>query len=276
MLFRSADLPEVRQEIAEYMSSARRCDDTVGALLDVLWESGAQERTLVIFLSDNGMAFPFAKANCYLHSTRTPWIVRWPGVVRAGAVDAEHLISGIDLLPTVLEAASIEAPAGLDGVTLMPLLRGEKQSFREHVFTQFHQTAGRRNYPMRCVQSRRFGYIFNAWSNGLREFRNEAQAGRTMAALRRSSEDDPAVAARVELFLHRVPEELYDFNNDPGALHNLVDDPACVTELARLRGLLCDWMQRTGDPMLATFERRADVAAREQFMAVTAATLGGQ
>ena len=57
------DLPEVRLEIAEYYNSVRRCDDTVGRLLDVLDEAGVAENTLVMFLSDNGMAFPFAKTN---------------------------------------------------------------------------------------------------------------------------------------------------------------------------------------------------------------------
>ena len=67
------DILDVRLEIAEYYNSVRRCDDTVGRLLDALDEAGAAENTLVMFLSDNGMAFPFAKTNCYLNSTRTPW-----------------------------------------------------------------------------------------------------------------------------------------------------------------------------------------------------------
>src|SRR5262249_41848063 len=77
------DLPPVRREVAQYQSSARRCDDVVGAVLDALAGSGAAGDTLVVFLSDNGMAFPFAKANCYLQSTATPMVVRWPGRVAA-------------------------------------------------------------------------------------------------------------------------------------------------------------------------------------------------
>ena len=83
------DLPDVRLEIAEYYNSVRRCDDTVGRLLDVLDEAGVAENTLIMFLSDNGMAFPFAKTNCYLNSTRTPFLARWPAVIQAGRVDTE-------------------------------------------------------------------------------------------------------------------------------------------------------------------------------------------
>jgi N-sulfoglucosamine sulfohydrolase len=73
------DLPRIRTDAANYHNSVRRCDDTVGAVLRALRESGRESNTLVMFLSDNGMDFPFAKANCYLHSTRTPWIVRGRG-----------------------------------------------------------------------------------------------------------------------------------------------------------------------------------------------------
>lgn len=260
------DLPEVRREIAEYYSSVRRCDDTVGATLDVLRELGLEDNTLVLFLSDNGMAFPFAKTNCYLNSTRTPWIMRWPEKIRPGAIDSKHFVTGIDIMPTFLEAAGVQLPEGMDGQSFMPVLAGESQQDREFAFTQFHQTAGRKNYPMRCVQNTRFGYIFNPWSNGERVFHNESQSGRTFAAMRDAAEQDPDIAARVELFLHRVPEEFYDFENDPNALNNLIDDPAYQEQINHLRTELETWMEQTKDPALACFRERESVQARESFV----------
>jgi N-sulfoglucosamine sulfohydrolase len=270
------DLPDVRREISEYYASVRRCDDTVGAILQALRKHGAEDTTLVVFLSDNGMAFPFAKTNCYLHSTRTPWIMRWPGIISPGRADSEHLVSGIDLMPTLLEAVGVSTPPGVDGRSFMPLLRGEKQSGREVVFTQFHQSAGGGNYPMRCVQTKRFGYIFNPWSSGTRVFRNESQAGRTMQAMQAASVADPAVAERVRFFLHRVPEEFYDFEWDPHALHNLIDSPDHACDVARLRSVLAAWMEQTGDPAREAFRNRESPAAREDFMKETAALLGGR
>jgi len=270
------DLPDVRLEISEYYGSVRRCDDTVGAILNVLRRTRCEGNTIVVFLSDNGMAFPFAKTNCYLHSTRTPWIVRWPDVIQAGRVDGEHFVSGIDLLPTLLDAAGIEPPAAVDGVSFLPLLRGQAQAGRDLVFTQFHQTAGRRNYPMRCVQSRRFGYIFNPWSDGERVFRNESQSGRTMNAMRAAAESSEYIASRVELFLHRVPEELYDFRNDPDALHNLIGVPEYADERDRLCARLEAWMEETDDPALEAFRNRESRAALDGFMADTATRLGGE
>ena len=103
------DIPKVRQEVAEYFTSVHRADETVGEVLRALEESGAAPNTLVMFLSDNGMSFPFSKTNCYFNSTHTPWIVRWPGRVKPGTVDRAHFISGIDYTPTILDAAGLKA-----------------------------------------------------------------------------------------------------------------------------------------------------------------------
>ena len=261
------DIPDVRLEISEYYSSVRRCDDTVGALLEVLETSGMADRTLVVFLSDHGMPLPFAKTNVYYHSTRTPWIVRWPGKVEPGSVDRDHFISGIDLMPTVLDLAGIRVPPGTDGFSFKPLLFGRRQEGREMVFTQFHQTAGRNRYPMRAVEDARFRYIYNPWSDGQRVFRNESQSGRSMRAMRAAGKTDEAVSARCRLFLYRVPEEFYDLDKDPDALKNLIDDPRCRPDIERMRKALADWIRRTGDPALEAFSHRDSQEVRRRFMA---------
>jgi len=270
----SPDIPEIRVEIAEYYSSVRRCDDTVGRLLDMLDETGTTNDTLVLFLSDNGMAFPFAKTNCYLNSTRTPLLARWPGVIQYGRVDDEHFASGIDFMPTILDVAGIDAPDGMDGRSFLPVLRGEKQEGRELVFTQFHQTSARRNFPMRCVQNKRFGYIFNPWSDGEREFRNESQAGRSWKAMEEAAENDPQIAARNRLFSYRILEEFYDFENDPDALHNLIEDPKYASEIEKLRDALELWMAEVNDVALDAFVNRGSRRALMNMMTVVDQEIG--
>ena len=95
-------------------------------MLEALDEAGFVESTLVLFLSDNGMSFPFAKANCYLNSTRTPWIVRWPGRVKPAIVNRDDLISAIDVMPTFLEAAGRSVTMGMDGRSFLALLRRKR------------------------------------------------------------------------------------------------------------------------------------------------------
>lgn len=250
------DLPAVRSEVAQYYSSVHRCDETVGEILRALRETHQEDRTLVMFLSDNGMAFPFAKTNCYLNSTRTPWIVRWPGRVKPGTVDSEHFISGIDFMPTVLEAAGLKPVEGMDGRSFLPVLRGEHQAGRDRVFTMFNQTAGKRDYPMRCLQDKRFGYIFNAWSDGTTVFLSESTGSASFKGMKAAASTDEGIAARVEFLDHRVPEEFYDLQADPNALKNLIDDPQYTAEVARFRMGLLELLRSTDDPVLDAFRKR--------------------
>ena len=250
------DLPRVRAEIAMYNGSVHRSDETVGAVLRALEESGLRNSTVVLFMSDHGMSFPFAKSNCYLHSTNVPWIMRWPERIRAGAVDDEQFVSGIDLMPTLLDLAGLPAPEGMDGRSYRPLLEGRSQDGRDEVYTVFTKTSAGREYPMRCLQNRRCGYVFNAWADGKRTLKMESHRGATYWTMRLAALKDPNVAARMELLRHRVPEELYDFERDPGALMNLVGDAAHAETLDVMRGKMLAFMESVGDPLLPELRRR--------------------
>ena len=251
------DLPGVRNELSTYLNSTRRLDDTFGKTMQALKESGFENNTLVMFLSDNGIAIPFAKCNAYLASTRTPWIVRWPGVVKANTVDDTHFISGIDFFATVLDAAGLSVPKGLDGFSFVPLLKGEKQSGRERVFTQIDMKAGGDAVPMRCVQDGRFGYIFSPWADGAFWYRNNNE-GLTMRAMVEAAESNPEIAERVRMFRYRAMEELYDLRNDPDCLDNLAGKAEYAEELEAKQGQIRAWMQETGDPLLAAFDVRGE------------------
>jgi N-sulfoglucosamine sulfohydrolase len=260
------ELPAVREEVAQYFSAVRRFDDTMGQVLQALDESGQADNTVVMFLSDHGMSFPFAKTNCYPQSTHIPWVIRWPGRIEKGAVDTQHLVAGVDLMPTVLEMVGVSAPAGMDGTSLVPLLMGEAPDWREMVFTQFHHIHGRRPYPMRAVITREFAYIFNPWSDGERVYKAEPLDGMTFAAMVAAAKTDPAVAARVEMVRHRMVEEFYDLRKDPCARENLIDGDASRSERKALQDALRAWMKRTGDPALEAFEGRKSPGALERFM----------
>ncbi len=264
------DLPGVREELSYYLNSVRRLDDTFGKTMQALQESGFAQNTLVMFLSDNGIAIPFAKCNAYLASTRTPWIVRWPGVVKGGSLDRQHMISGIDFFPTVLEAAGLPVASGLDGFSFLPLLQGGEQSGRDQVFTQIDMKAGGDAVPMRCVQNQRLGYIFSPWSDGKFVYRNNNE-GLTMKAMVEAAKTDPRAAERVRMFRYRTFEELYDLQNDPDCLNNLVDKPDRKDDLDRMRSELHAWMKRTHDPLLPAFENRTN---REKVEAVLTSVYG--
>ena len=248
------DLPDIRKELAEYFASVHRADEVTGAVLRALDESGLAENTLVVFTSDHGMPLPFAKTNCWRHSTLTPWIVRWPGKVKPKSVDEKHVISGIDFTPTVLEATGLKPLPGVDGRSYLPLLVGLPQKGWDMAFTSINRTAGKREYPMRCVITKNESYIFNAWSDGKTVFKNESQSGLTMKAMSKAAEDDKNIAARVKHFLYRTPEELYHYEDDPDALENLAKNPAHEVELKKMRAILLKQMKETKDPVLPALQ----------------------
>ena len=242
-------IPKIEQEITEYYNSVKRLDDTVGAILEVLKSEGVEENTIVMFLSDNGMAFPYAKTNAYLNSTKTPWMVRWPNEITAGVVDDVHMISGVDFLPTILEAAGLSEPTGLSGSSFLPILKGEGQQDRDLVFTTFHETFAKDQFPMRAVQDKQYGYIYNGWSNDIISFKNESQEGLTWNAMVEAAKTDPEIGKRVEFYSHRVTEEFYDFKNDPDALNNLINDAAYENHISDKRNALLSWMEKQKDPL---------------------------
>ncbi|MCH2182696.1 MAG: sulfatase [Mariniblastus sp.] len=260
------DHPDIRTELAHYYSSVRRADDCVAQIMKGLEESGEAENTIVFFLSDHGMPLPFAKTAVWHHSTRTPWIVRWPGITEPDSVDRDHMISAVDLVPTLLEIIGADVPNGLDGRSFLPTLRGKKQKGRDVVYKFHNENSGRNRSPMRSVESKKYGYIFNPWSDGKRTFQTATRGTMAFRAMNQVAPDNPAVAARLKLFEHGVPEEFYDYENDPDALHNLVDDPAYAEPLARHRQAMERIMRESNDPLLPVFQNRNDPAFVSTFV----------
>lgn len=253
------DTPLVRRELAAYYSSVRRADDSVGQVLRALKDTGVADNTLLIFFSDHGMPFPFAKTAMWYHSTRTPLMVRWPGVTRGGAVDDTHVVGVVDILPTLCEAAGLPIPGEMDGRSLVEVLRGEKQEGRDYVYVMYEENVGGNRQPTRAVLSRDYGYVYSPWSDGERTF---ATATRGMASTREivrlAESGDVDMQARYDLFLHRVPEEFYHYKKDPDALCNLIDDPAQHKRLTTFRARMKAFMVESGDPLLALFEDRGN------------------
>ncbi len=256
----------VSKELAHYYSSVRRADDAAGHILRALDDSGKADSTLVMFLSDHGMALPFAKTQLYHHSTHTPLIVRWPGVTQAGTLDDTHMVSAVDFLPTLLDVVGAAHPEGIDGRSFAPLIKGETQDGRELVIKEYNENAGGSRDPMRAVQTKRLLYLFNPWSNGERVMATATTGTPTYRRMAELAQANETIAARHELYQHRVVEELYDMVNDPDCLVNLIDGPAHQQELAKLRDSLETWMVKTGDDMLGVFRRRDDADVREAYV----------
>ena len=251
------NLPEIRRELAGYYTNVRRLDDSLGAVLKVLEEEGFAENTLVmVYAGDHGMSFPFAKSNDYENSSRGALIIRWPGVTKPGGVDRDHLVSTLDFAPTLLDAAGLPPLSGIDGRSFLPAVKGESMTGWDRVFTFYNAAFGNRWLPMRCVRTKDRSYIWNAWSDGKRQYQTENMAGLTWKAMLGAAATNPAIKARTDFYLHRVPEEFYDLTNDSCERSNLIGDASRQAEIEEMRRDLLALMRRTGDPFAEAFAHR--------------------
>ena len=260
------DHPDVRKELALYYSSVRRADDAVGSILQALTRSGHADETIVMFLSDHGMPLPFAKTQLYHHSTWTPWIIRWPGVTKAGSVNDSHMISAVDMLPTMLEMAGLRIPAGLDGSSFVSVIKGQEQKGREAVFKVYNENAGGNRHPIRGLQTKTHLYLFNPWSDGTNIFRTATNGTATYRLMKKLAPSDNKIAARLATMDHRTVEELYDIEKDPDCLNNLAGDVASQTIKSRLQARLQKFMEESNDHALPAFLKRDNPDALAAYM----------
>lgn len=229
--------PEAAEEMAAVQRTITEMDADAGRVLAALEKAGRAEGALVVFTTDHGLAMPRAKCTLYDPGLEIALLMRWPkGSIGTGAVRSE-LVSNIDVLPTLLEAAGADVPVGIQGRSLLPLLRGETYQPREAVFAEktFHSYYD----PMRCVRTIHDKYIRNFESGFAVEVPGDIQRGAIFRAdPSRYSTDRKSVV------------ELYDLDADPLEERNLAGTPAIEAVERHLSDELWSWMRETRDPLL--------------------------
>jgi N-sulfoglucosamine sulfohydrolase len=253
------DAPDTRRDLALYYDEITRLDSFVGRVLDELAAQGIADNTLVVFLSDNGMAFPRAKTTVLDSGIKTPLLARWPAKVKAGAA-CGSLVSSVDLAPTFLELAGLKALPTFQGVSFAKLFTRPTATVRDHVFAEhnWHDYAAHE----RAARDQRFKYIRNAYPEFNRNPPADAVRSLTFSEMKRLRDAGQLTPAQADVFAAPRPtEELYDTRNDPHELHNLAADPKYARELKRLSSALDRWMAETGDALPQV--RSADEFHRE-------------
>ena len=231
------DTPEVRADVAAFKASARSLDHGVGMVLNQLDASGLSENTLIIFTTDHGMPFPGAKATLYDRGLGVTLILRGPEPFNGGRV-IDALVSHIDIYPTVCQYLGIERPPFLQGVSLLPLLRGETTSVRAEIFAGSTWHAAYE--PQRTIRTTRYKYI-RRWGDRKTPVLPNTDDGPSKDVLLRAGWADMEIPK----------EQLYDLVFDPNEADNLAADPKQTALVADLRARLEEWMRETEDPLLA-------------------------
>ncbi len=129
----------IRRHIADYYAFITYTDAAVGRILDTLERTGRSDDTIIVFAADNGLAVGqhglMGKQNPYEHSIHVPLVMRGPGIPGGMRTDAACCLH--DIFPTLCGLAGLDVPAAVEGLSLAPVLHGERSSVRDAVFFVF-------------------------------------------------------------------------------------------------------------------------------------------
>ncbi len=267
----------VQNDLLDYALEIEWFDKQLGKMLQMLAAVGELENTIVVVTADNGMPFPYAKANLQEFGVHVPLAMCGPGI-KGNHRKADDLVSLVDLAPTFLDLANVKHIAGITGKTLMPILTSNKSGLidadRKYVLTgrerHTHARPDNTGYPARSIRTQDYLFIEN--------FKPERwPAGDPPPAVQASIEGDknmkPIVEGYEDIdgsptksfmiknqtswpdqfklgFSRRSSFELYDIKNDPWCLHDLSGRTDMKAVLNKLKKELENNLLAQGDPRM--------------------------
>jgi len=272
------DVPEIREDVADYLGECQAVDAYVGVLLKKLEEAGELDKTVVVLSGDHGMpGVTSGKCNLYDHGTAVTLAIRYPGTKPGRVLDDLARIP--DLCPTFLEIGGVKPPENLYGKSLVPLLKSDKSGLVDK--SRDWSVSGRERhvgmaregnlpYPMRSLRTPDFLYIRNfmpdRWPMGAPY--SAAESTPDLKAVdnntRAAFPDMDASPTKTWLIAHqheaqwkrhfdlafakRSAEELYDLKNDPDQVKNLAADPKFAAQKRAQSERLMKLLKDAHDP----------------------------
>lgn len=194
-----------------YLETLQAVDESIQQVMDWVVKSGLQDNTMIVYMGDNGFQFGehglIDKRNAYEASMRVPLLVWAPGMVKPGSV-IPQMILNIDLAPTFLDVAGIPKPSQMQGTSFLPLLKGESIAWRDRIFYEYYWEQAFPQTPTTfAVRTDKYKYISY---NGIWDI-----------------------------------NELYDLENDPYEMNNLIRNKAMDKIGLGLRNDLNNWLEKT-------------------------------
>jgi len=235
------------ERVAGYYNAIQRLDYGLGLLLEALEKSGKADNTLVVFIGDHGPPFARGKTTVYEAGLRIPFLVRWPGVSKAGR--RQEMVSTVDIAPTIYDAAGVTPPIAMHGRSLRSVVGSGKGLWREYLAGEFHFHGASPFYPRRAIRDSRYKLIHNLRSGSAKP--STGIDGDRAFALSRMPRYEGTPARRAFDTFANPPEfELYDLSKDPVEFNNLAGKPELKRVEVRMKQALLEWRRQTDDPFL--------------------------
>ena len=257
------DEPEIRVDISDYLLEIKWTDQHLEKIINLLERRGQLENTLIIVSSDNGMAFPGAKATLYEYGIHIPLAIRWGNGIKSAGRSSDLMVSLTDLAPTILEAAQLDIPDAMTGKSLNDIFLGLETKDRSYAFSgkERHTVCreGDLPYPQRSVRDSHFLYIQNLnpdrWPAGSPKIKSshgwkygDIDLSPTFTYLQGNKKKSTIENFFVFATGKRPAEELFDIINDPACQNNLAYDKSFEEDKVRLSEALKDYLLETNDP----------------------------
>lgn len=202
---------DIEELVQTYCETLMGVDESVGSVMEYLKSEGLDKSTLVIYMGDNGFSFGehglIDKRHFYEESVKVPFLAYCPELFKGGQT-VTRMVQNVDVAPTVLAAAGLQAPATMPGKSFIPLLKADSTKWRDKIFYEYFWEF---DFPMTPtvfgVRTDKFKYIryYGIWDTN----------------------------------------ELYDLENDPAEAVNLINNPEYTEVAKKLAGELYDWLEQT-------------------------------
>jgi arylsulfatase A-like enzyme len=232
------DIPEARQETAEFYSSIRYADYQLGRLMQTLRETNLEKDTIILFTTDHGIGLPHIKLNLTDAGCGVAMMLRFPDGFAKGKV-IDDLVTQLDVYPTICDMFNFEKPQWLEGKSLMPLINGGEGPLHEEIYLQ-QNSHGNRYAPLRAVRSARYKYVKRYGDESSRAHFN-ADGGLTYNVLCNSGYKE----------MEFPEEQLFDLYFDTNEVNNIIDLPQYRTIADEMRQKLETWQKTKNDPALS-------------------------
>lgn len=204
------DTPMTRNDFSKYLAEVNFMDKEFGDTLKVLDDEGVRDDSVVVFLSEQGNSFPFAKWTCYNAGVHSAYLVQWSGVVKPNS-ESDALVEYVDIVPTFVDIAGGKPVAPVDGESIRGVLEGKKRSHKRYTFSiQTTRGIGRGSdhYGIRAVSDGKFRYIINLTPE--MKFQDASTENVLFKNWLEKAETDAEARKLTERYQYRPATELYN------------------------------------------------------------------
>ena len=194
-----------------YLETLLGVDNSIGRVLNYLKENGLDNETIVFYMGDNGFAFGehglIDKRQAYEESMRVPLLARCPAFIQPG-IKIEQMVLNLDIAPTILEMAGVKKPAQMEGVSFLPLLKGQQTAWRDRIFYEYYwENAFPQTPTQYAIRTNQYKFIR---TQGIWDI-----------------------------------DQLFDIQKDPYEVNNLIRSPQYQETAKQLNKELWDWLEKT-------------------------------